>query len=153
MINERRIKLKNDLDNKRTELAIGIYEPRFIKNIGTIIRTCNAFLVKEIVISSKNFNKKGTVNCEKWENIIYTKNIVEYFKENEYVTIALEQNENSINIHDYIFPKKCAIIVGNEITGIPIDIINQCDQILEIPQYGLVKSLNIILSANTSIYK
>ena len=50
-----------------------------------------------------------------------------------YVLIALEQTSKSKDVHDFEFPEKSALILGNEGLGCPIDILEMMDQFLEIP--------------------
>lgn len=145
--------IKDDLASRRLPCAVGIPNSKFADNIGGIIRTCNAFLLQEIVIDSTQYNKYAAVGADKWENIVVVDNVIEYLKEQEYTLIALEQTESSAEIWDFEFPQKTAIIPGHEIQGNSDATIEACDFCIEIPQYGLVESLNVSTATSLALYE
>ncbi len=150
---EKRKKIKQELDIKRLPCAVGISESKFFENVGGIIRTINAFLLQEIVLDEKVYNKYACAGADKWENIIIQKDIISYFKKNNYTLIALEQHEKSIPLWDFKFPLKSAIIMGHEVQGMTDEMLNQCDFTIEIPQYGLVESLNVSTATSIALYE
>lgn len=152
-VNERRQELKKNLDASRVSLSIGIPESKFVENLGGIIRSSNAFLIKEIVLDQAVYNKFSSVGCDQWENIIVTDNIFEYFKKQDYFLVALEQDPKSIKLWDFKFPEKTAIIIGHEVHGNSDEILKACDYIVEIPQYGLVESLNVATATSIAMYE
>lgn len=62
-------------------------------------------------------------------------------------TIAIEQHPHALPYHIYDYKLPLALVVGNETTGISTDVLSLCDEIVEIPMYGINKSLNVIVSA------
>lgn len=61
--------------------------------------------------------------------------------------VAVEQNEKSVPFSSFDYKKPLAIIVGNETFGISEEVQALCDATVEIPMYGINKSLNVIVSA------
>ena len=97
---------------------------------------------------------------------------------NGYTLIGLEQTANSLQLNKYTFPKKSLLVLGfgflnltfwqlnflfkfifyfllnrNEKEGIPVDIIQMLDVCLEIPQLGVIRSLNVHVSAAIAIWE
>ena len=73
-------------------------------------------------------------------------NLPEFFraqKEKGYTICAIEQTADSVSIQNYSFPKKSVLVLGSEGQGMPANLLPYADVCVEIPQYGLVKSLNV----------
>ena len=71
-----------------------------------------------------------------------------------YSILAIEQVEGSISLNDY-FPhpnQKLALIFGNEVKGVQQEVVNICDQTIEIPQFGTKHSLNIAVTAGIVLW-
>ena len=151
--NERRQKLKDDIESKRLNCAVAIPEAKFVENVGGIIRTANAFLIKEIILDQNVYNKAATAGTAAWENIHVTKNLFEYIKQNNYISVALEQHPRSVPLWDFKFPINSVIITGHEVQGMSDEMVEQCAHVIEIPQYGLVESLNVSTATSIALYE
>lgn len=151
--NERRLQLKEDLDSKRLPCCVAIPESKFVENVGGIIRTANAFLIQEVVLNRRVFNKAATAGTAKWENINVVDDVMKHVKEKGYVSIALEQHARSIPLWDFEFPQNSAIVIGHEVEGMTDEMVEQCDFVIEIPQFGLVESLNVATATSIALYE
>lgn len=67
--------------------------------------------------------------------------------------VALEQTANSVPLQSYAFAKKTCLVLGNERTGVPAEILHLVDDCVEIPQFGRVRSLNVHVSGSIAIWK
>ena len=67
--------------------------------------------------------------------------------------IGLEQTANSKKVEEFVFPEKCVLLLGNEKEGMPIKYIQLMDACIEIPQYGMVRSLNVHVSGAICIWE
>ena len=72
---------------------------------------------------------------------------------NGYRIAALEQAENSINLADYQAPEKLALLLGEEVYGVPTELLCQVDDIIEIPMYGQKESFNVSVAAGIALYE
>lgn len=70
-----------------------------------------------------------------------------------YRIVALEQSPRSINLHDYQVPERVALVLGEEVHGVPSDILEQCEDILEIPMQGQKESFNVSVAAGIALYE
>lgn len=66
---------------------------------------------------------------------------------------ALEQADNSVDYRKAKLTGSTALIIGNEVEGISQEILDQCDQILEIPMRGQKESLNVAVATGIAIYR
>ena len=70
-----------------------------------------------------------------------------------YRVIGLEQSPKSIILKDYHPPQKVALLLGEEVNGIPSNLLAQCDDIIEIPMKGKKESFNVSVAAAIAIYE
>lgn len=70
-----------------------------------------------------------------------------------YKIIGIEQTSQSKCLTKYKFPKKYCLVLGNERTGIPADLINIMDECIEIPQFGIIRSLNVHVSGSIVLWE
>lgn len=73
-------------------------------------------------------------------------------KRAEYHIVALEQAPRSINLRDYHAPENIALLLGEEVHGIPEAHLELCDDILEIPMHGQKESFNVSVAAGIALY-
>mmetsp|Transcript_9779 Transcript_9779/g.14353 ORF Transcript_9779/g.14353 Transcript_9779/m.14353 type:complete len:125 (-) Transcript_9779:1849-2223(-) len=70
-----------------------------------------------------------------------------------YTIVGLEQTSSSKSIDKYEFPKKTVLLLGKEKEGIPVEFLQLVDQCIEIPQHGIIRSLNVHVSAAICIWE
>uniref|UniRef100_A0A182MMT1 tRNA/rRNA methyltransferase SpoU type domain-containing protein n=1 Tax=Anopheles culicifacies TaxID=139723 RepID=A0A182MMT1_9DIPT len=122
-------------------------------NLGGLARTSEIFAVKQLVINSlKDMDDKEfkalSMTAEKWLNVgeLKAHKLVEYLEEMKskgYAIVGAEQTTGSKPIQMLQFPKKCVLVLGHEKNGLPAEVIRHLDLIGEIPQFGVVRSLNV----------
>ncbi|XP_015117795.1 probable methyltransferase TARBP1 [Diachasma alloeum] len=122
-------------------------------NLGGLARTAEIFCAKELVLKSKRYTENKdfqslSVTAEKWITISEVKphELRDYLLEKKskgWNLVGAEQTINSINLLDMKFNEKTILLLGNEKTGIPANLIQLLDTCVEIPQAGVVRSLNV----------
>ena len=70
-----------------------------------------------------------------------------------YSLLGLEQTAEAVQLPGFDFPRKTVLLLGREREGIPADLIALLDQALEIPQLGVIRSLNAHVSASIALYE
>ncbi|XP_078440236.1 tRNA/rRNA methyltransferase (SpoU) family protein [Wolffia australiana] len=134
-----------------------------IPNLAGLARTCEIFRASALaiadlsVLQDKQF-QLISVTADKWVPIIEVavcdmKGFLNKKKHEGYSVLGLEQTTNSITIDRFSFPKKTVLVLGHEKEGIPVDIINSLDACLEIPQLGVVRSLNVHVSGAIALWE
>ncbi|SCL99537.1 RNA methyltransferase, putative [Plasmodium chabaudi chabaudi] len=138
-----------------SKMYVVIYNIGKKKNIGNIVRSCVAFNVSEIFVVGRNKKETsffGSMGTHGYIKIRYFTNMIElkqYLNNNDILLYACEITNQSIPITEQPFVKNkdIAFLFGNEGTGISEQIINMCDKIIYIPQYGNgTASLNVSVS-------
>lgn len=74
-------------------------------------------------------------------------------RDDGYKIVGLEQTASSVSIEDYTFPEKIVLLLGKEKEGIPVHLLQLVDQCIEIPQLGIIRSLNVHVSGAICIWE
>lgn len=101
-------------------------------------------------IKKTSLGAEDSVNWHREQDI---KPVIAKLKKRGYTIVALEQTPASINLSEYTSPPKVALIVGNEIEGLPDNVQKLADVIVEIPLLGKKESLNVASAAAIALYK
>ena len=137
---------------------------RSLNNIGSVFRTCDAFLVEEIYLCGitatpphRDIHKTalGATETVKWQYFDETLAAVLNLKSQGYRIIAVEQVDESINLIDLEIEhnSRTALVFGHEINGVDENVVKIADACVEIPQHGTKHSLNISVCAGIVIWE
>lgn len=147
----------------KTPLIVVLDNVRSLNNIGSVFRTCDAFLIEKIFLCgitatppNKEIHKTalGATESVNWEYAESTLSVVERLKSEGIRIISIEQTEKAVMLNDFQ-PEpavKYAIIFGNEVKGVEQEVVSASDGVIEIPQYGTKHSLNVSVSAGIVIW-
>ncbi len=148
---------------KKSPMVVVLDNVRSMHNVGSVFRTCDAFLVEKIYLCGFTPNPPhreiqktalGATETVAWEATESIINLIQKLKENEYQVYAVEQTHNSISLDTFSPPKqtKIALVFGNEADGVNEEVIKCCDGAIEIPQFGSKHSFNISVSAGIVLW-
>lgn len=157
-------------DKKICLIALDI---RSSENVGSFFRTADAVGVSQIYLVGitpapmDKFNRpdskiaKTALGAEKSVPYLYEKTInatLKKLKKDDYTILALEQDPNSVDYRKAVSLlgsriSKLALIVGNEVTGIPKNVLSKVDHIIEIPMRGIKESLNVSVATGIALYE
>ena len=98
------------------------------------------------------------MTSERWLPIfqVIEKDLLDYLafqKSNGYKILGLEQTANSKMLHEFDFPTKCILLLGKEKEGIPQEYYGILDECIEIPQFGIIRSLNVHVSGALCLWE
>ena len=158
-----RISPKEYKEADKSPVVVILDNIRSLNNIGSVFRTSDAFMVEKIYLCGitaipphKDINKTalGSTDSVEWEHVTSTLELVNQLKKQGIKVISIEQCEGSSKLNDYKFEKdeKYAFIFGNEIKGVDQEVINQSNDVIEIPQLGTKHSLNISVSVGVVLW-
>tara|TARA_B110001454_G_C12530085_1_gene354844 strand:- start:184 stop:711 length:528 start_codon:yes stop_codon:yes gene_type:complete len=147
----------------KTPVTIILDNVRSAINVGSIFRTSDAFLIEKIILCGitaippdKEIRKTalGATDSVKWEFSENTIDAISKLKAEGYHIIGIEQTDKSTMLNDISLPKKSiAIIMGNEVNGVAQEVINMCNEVIEVPQFGTKHSLNISVATGIVIWE
>lgn len=156
------------------DIIVIAHNIRSTHNVGAIFRTAEGFGVSHIILSGytpypvvahdsrlphiaaklQSQIHKTALGAEELVPFSYqqTPRIPELAAEG-YRIVGLEQAPTSISLSTYTSPEKIALILGEEVHGIPQELLEQCQDILEIPMAGKKESFNVSVAAGIALYQ
>ena len=148
---------------EKTPITIVLDNVRSALNVGSVFRTADAFLIENIILCgitttppSKEIRKValGSTNSVNWEFEENTYQAITRLKECGYHIIGIEQVYDSSKLNKFKLVKQpIAIVMGNEVNGVSEKILNVCDEIVEIPQFGTKHSLNTSVTTGIVVWE
>lgn len=156
--------IKQDLDDRGRygfEVAVENWTHDF--NIGSIVRTANAFTAHAVhIIGPRKWNRKGSLMTELYQHVYHHASIEEFL---DNVTrqaeesgkprpriIALDIVPGAMPIETYDFPENCIMIFGAEGPGLTSKALDLADDVVYISQTGSVRSLNAGAAAAVAMH-
>ncbi|KAL9864862.1 putative methyltransferase TARBP1 [Geothlypis trichas] len=132
-------------------------------NLGGLCRTSEIFGASALVVGSLHYIQDKqfqhlSVSAEQWLPLVEVKpsQLVDYLQQKKtegYTIIGVEQTAKSFDLTEYCFPEKSLLLLGNEHEGIPANLIHHLDVCVEIPQQGIIRSLNVHVSGALLIWE
>lgn len=132
-------------------------------NLGGLCRTCEIFGVQTLVLGNTHVIediqfKSLSVSAAKWMNLQEVrmsklKSYLASMRHEGYTLVGVEQTANSETLTRYQFPHKTLLLLGNEKEGIPVELIQMLDVCVEIPQVGVIRSLNVHVSGALLVWE
>lgn len=162
MTTQRRLsKMKHVLAHRQKTLTVvceNIHDPH---NVSAILRTCDAVGVQDVYLlytvqAFPRLGKKSSSSAVKWIDTHKFGDASELKKQLVSRGITLYGtylSENAKSIYEVDWTQASAIILGNEHSGISEDALRICDQVVSIPMFGMIESLNVSVAAAVILYE
>lgn len=148
---------------KKSPLIVILDNVRSLNNVGSMFRSADAFRIQHIYLCGitatpphKDIQKTalGSTEAVDWSYAKDTLAVVEKLQSVNVKVMAIEQAENATVLQDF-YPNNqsiYALVFGHEVKGVNQAVVNQCDGVIEIPQYGTKHSLNIAVSGGVVLW-
>jgi len=151
-------------ESDKSPFIIVLDNIRSQSNVGSVFRTADAFMTGSIYLCgitatppSREIHKTalGATESVTWKYFKETKDAISELRSQGYKIIGIEQAEGAIVLSDFEIKDntKYALVFGHEINGVAQDVINECDFVIEIPQFGTKHSFNIAVSAGIVLWE
>lgn len=151
-----------ELDSKRHSYHVAIENWQHDLNIGSIVRTANAFLAKEVhIIGNRRWNRRGAMVTDRYQHIKHHPTI-ELFLEwantasdsgGKIPIIAIDNVPGCKQIESFPLPKNCVLLFGQEGPGLSQEALNAATEVVEITQYGSTRSINASAAAAITMHQ
>ena len=159
-----RLEVDDFKEARKLPLVMVLDNVRSLHNVGSVLRTADAFRLEEVVMCgitatppSAEIHKTalGAEDSVSWRYEADTLQAVRQLQERGYVVLAVEQVEGSLKLGKFeqLPGKRYALVMGNEVKGVQQNVVDACDQALEIPQYGTKHSLNVSVTAGIVMWE
>jgi tRNA G18 (ribose-2'-O)-methylase SpoU len=140
-----------DLDSKRHRFHVAIENWQHDLNIGSIVRTANAFLANTVhIVGRRRWNKRGAMVTDRYQHVIHHPTIddfLEWARTHNLAVVGVDNVPGSVSIDETSLPEACVMLFGQEGPGLSPEAIAACDVVVEIEQFGSTRSLNASAAA------
>jgi tRNA G18 (ribose-2'-O)-methylase SpoU len=148
--------IRADLDRKRHPFSVAIENWQHDMNIGSIVRSANAFAAETVhVIGRKRWNKRGAMVTDRYQHVLHHATVAEFSEwaaVKELPIIAIDNVPGSVAIEPFDFPRECILLFGQEGPGLSDEAIAAAAAVVEITQYGSTRSINASAAAAVAMY-
>lgn len=150
-------------ESDKFEVLVILDNIRSGNNVGSVFRTGDALRIAGILLCGisaqpphKDIQKTalGSTESVAWKYFDQSLHAIEFARKQGYKVYAVEQTHASIRLDEFIPDKgdKIALVMGNEVRGVDQKVIDQCDGVIEIPQFGTKHSFNISVSTGIVLW-
>lgn len=145
-----------DLDIRRHGFHVAIENWQHDLNIGSIVRTANAFLAAEVhIVGHKRWNRRGAMVTDRYQHVRHhptVEDFVSWAKAEGLPIIAIDNVPGCEQIETYELPENCVLLFGQEGPGLSEAAIEASEVVLEITQFGSTRSINASAAAAITMH-
>nr|WP_210149585.1 RNA methyltransferase [Paeniglutamicibacter terrestris] len=145
-----------DLDERRHDFHIAIENWQHDMNIGTVVRTANAFLAKEVhIIGRRRWNKRGAMVTDRYQHVRHhptVEDFVVWAKGEGLAIIGIDIFPDSEKLETYELPRNCVLVFGQEGPGLSEEVHQNAEATLSIEQFGSTRSINAASAAGIAMH-
>ena len=149
-----------DLDSKRHSFHVAIENWQHDLNIGSIVRTANAFLAAEVhIIGNRRWNRRGAMVTDRYQHIKHHPTVEDFVAwaatandGKALPIIAIDNVPGCKQLESYQIPKSCVLLFGQEGPGLSEAAIKASKDVVEITQYGSTRSINASAAAAITMH-
>jgi tRNA G18 (ribose-2'-O)-methylase SpoU len=145
-----------DLDAHRHSFHVAIENWQHDMNIGSIVRSANAFAADTVhIIGRRRWNKRGAMVTDRYQHVVHhdtVESFVEWAHGASLPIIAIDNVPGSVIIETFEFPAACVLLFGQEGPGLSPEAIEAADAVVEISQFGSTRSINASAAAAVAMH-
>jgi tRNA G18 (ribose-2'-O)-methylase SpoU len=146
-----------ELDRRRHKFHVAIENWQHDLNIGSIVRTANAFLAEEVhIIGNRRWNRRGAMVTDRYQHVSHHPTVEEFVawaKSRNLPIIAIDNVPGCKKIEEYALPQECVLLFGQEGPGLSEAAIEAAEVVLEITQFGSTRSINASAAAAITMHQ
>lgn len=135
-----------DLDTRRHDVHVAIENWVHDLNIGSVVRTANAFLVAQVhVVGRRRWNRRGAMVTDRYQHVRHHPDVAAlaaWARAAGLPLIGLDNVPGSVPLEGFGLPRACVLLLGQEGSGLSDEAVAACDAVLHIRQFGSTRSIN-----------
>ena len=145
-----------DLDAQRHPFHVAIENWQHDMNIGSIVRSANAFGAHTVhIIGRRRWNKRGAMVTDRYQHVLHHDTVETFSRwaaDAALPVIAIDNVPGSVIIETFAFPARCVLLFGQEGPGLSEPAIASAKAIVEISQFGSTRSINASAAAAVTMH-
>lgn len=145
-----------DIDTRRHSLHIAIENFENDANIGTVVRTANAFAVDTVhIVGRRRWNRRGAMVTDRYQHLHHhdtVGEVVAWARERGLAVVAVDNVPGSVPLETAELPRECLLLFGQEGPGVTEAARDAADMTVSIAQFGSTRSINAGVAAGIAMH-
>jgi tRNA G18 (ribose-2'-O)-methylase SpoU len=145
-----------DIDNRRHPLHIAIENFGNDANIGSVVRTANAFAVDTVhIVGRRRWNRRGAMVTDRYQRLSHhdtTAELLAFAMDAGLTVVAVDNVPGAARLEHTTLPRDCLMIFGQEGPGITEDAKAGAELTVSIAQFGSTRSINAAVAAGIAMH-
>jgi tRNA G18 (ribose-2'-O)-methylase SpoU len=145
-----------DLDRHRHPFHVAIENWRHDLNIGTVVRTANAFLAEAVhIVGKKRWNRRGAMVTDRYQHVHHHADVAEFVawaRGADLPVLAVDNLPGARPLESADLPRACVLLFGQEGSGLSDEARDAADGVLSIAQFGSTRSINAGVAAGIAMH-
>ena len=121
-------------------------------NIGSIVRSANAFLAAEVhIVGRRRWNRRGAMVTDRYQHVRHHEDVAAFKEWADAASLPIIANDNvpgSVALDRADLPEQCVLLFGQEGPGVSPEAVAAASTVIEITQYGSTRSINAARNAS-----
>jgi tRNA G18 (ribose-2'-O)-methylase SpoU len=152
----RREAIVADLDARRHDFHVAIENWRHDLNIGTVVRTANAFLAREVhIVGRRRWNRRGAMVTDRYQHVRHhatAADLAAWATGAGVVVVGVDNLPGSVPIEGLALPRRCVLVFGQEGPGLSAEVRAVAEVVCSIAQYGSTRSINAGVASGIAMH-
>jgi len=148
--------IRADLASRAHPLHVAIENVSQDLNIGSIVRTANAFNVGGVhIVGRRRWNRRGALVTDRYIDVHHrpgVSDLAEWARGHGYTMVAVDNPPDSAPLESTRLPERCVLVFGQESAGISAGLLAACQRAVRIEQYGSTRSMNVAAAAAIAMH-
>jgi tRNA G18 (ribose-2'-O)-methylase SpoU len=153
---ERRLRRRDVYRRGLRPFAVAAWNITKEHNVGSLVRTAHATAATEVVlVGDRDWNVEAARTSELYTTIIHLPDgeaFRDHLAERRWQLVAVELHHRAVSVFEAEYPDRPCFLVGAELGGVPDELVTGAAAVVQIPQWGLVPSLNLAVAGSLVIY-
>jgi tRNA G18 (ribose-2'-O)-methylase SpoU len=145
-----------DLDRRRHPFHVAVENFAHDLNIGSVVRTANAFLAAEVhIVGRRRWNRRGAMVTDRYQHVRYHASVADlasWAAEESLPLLGIDNLPGAVPLETYDLPERCVLLLGQEGPGLSAAARTSCDAVLSVAQFGSTRSINAGAAAAVAMH-
>jgi tRNA G18 (ribose-2'-O)-methylase SpoU len=137
-------------------MAVAAWQISKEHNVGSLVRTAHAVAAEEVIlVGGPEWNVEAARTAELYTTITRltsARELLEHLAARRFQLVAVELDQRSVSLFDCVYPERPCFLLGAELGGLPDELLARAELVVQIPQWGLVPSLNLAVAGSIVLY-
>jgi len=146
----------HDIDLRRHPLHVAIENFAHDANIGTVVRTANAFAVGTVhIVGRRRWNRRGAMVTDRYQHLLHHPDVdalVAWAAEQDLTVVAVDNTPGSVRLETATLPERCLLLFGQEGPGVTEQAREVASMTVSIAQFGSTRSINAGVAAGIAMH-